>query len=179
MITTQYFVRTRPHQSLESLAAYHLEVIEKKVAAGTTDGITHDCTSLLIALAFDVEALMNLVGLGLLRTNWNERDRYYTKLNKIAKRLEFTVDRGVEPYLTLKLLKEVRDQLAHAKPFDGVLPFSSDQRAFSAVSPNWYKHCTPKFANESFNNVCEFRRMLFERAKLKTGFLLSSVSNLD
>lgn len=179
MITTQYFVRQRPHQGLEALAAYHLEVIEKKVAAGKTDGVIHDCASLLIALAFDVEAVLNLVGLGVFRANWKERDSYATKLAKISKRLGFIVDSQVEPYLTLAMLKKVRDELAHAKPVDAVLPFTSDRQAFTAVSPTWYEHCTPKFAVGCFDNVCEFRRMLLVSAKLKAGFLLSSVSNLD
>lgn len=179
MITTKYFVRQRPHQSLEALAAYHLDVIEKKVAAGKTEGVVHDCTSLLIALAFDVEAVLNLVGLGVFRANWKERDSFAAKLDKVSKRLGFIVDSEAEPYLTLAVLKGVRDQLAHAKPVDAMLPFNSDRQAFTAVSPTWYEHCTPKFAVECFDNVCKFRRMLFENAKLKAGFLLSSVSNLD
>lgn len=179
MATTEYFVRQRPHQSLETLAAYHLGVVSEKLDAGTNDGIAHDCTSLLIALAFYVEALMNLVGLSVFKGDWRERDAYHVKLRKLAKRLGFTVDASVEPYVTLGLLKQIRDQLAHPKPINSRMLAGSDPEAFSAISPSWYQYCEPKFASESYRQACEFKRMLVERARLKPGALLSSVSNID
>jgi hypothetical protein len=179
MTTTQYYVRQRPHQTLEALAAYHLGVLSEKLAAGTSNGIAHDCTSLLIALAFYVEALVNLVGLSVFKADWRERDAYQVKLSKIAKRLGFTVDVAVEPYATFALLKQIRDQLAHPKPANSLLLTGSDAEAFSAISPSWYRHCEPQFASESYRHACEFKTMLVERARLKRGALLSSVSNVD
>lgn len=46
-----------PHNDLGNLAHYHLEVINQKLAREEDEGISLDCMSFLIALAFSVEAL--------------------------------------------------------------------------------------------------------------------------
>jgi hypothetical protein len=179
MATASYFVRQHPHQSLEALAEYHAQVVANKVATGSSDGITHDCMSLLIALAFQIEAFINLVGLRMLGRNWRERDAYHVKLSKIAKRLGVATDFGAEPYLTLEVLKQVRDQMAHAKPVSAVFSANSDAEAFAAIHPAWYKHCEPKFAQAAVDQVSEFKSLVVAAAKLKPASLLSSVGNLN
>jgi len=155
-----------------------MDVINKKAKSGTTDGVTLDCMSLVIALAFQVEAFMNIAGPLVSKASWRERDAYHTKLNKLTKRIGLTLDLTVEPYATLEILKQVRDQMAHAKPVNTVIAAQSDAEARRAISPTWYAHCQPKFAREAYDHVCDFKDTVVKAAQLKTGALLSSVSNL-
>ena len=155
-----------------------MDVIAKKAKSGITDGVTLDCMSLVIALAFQVEAFMNIAGHLVLKGSWRERDPYHTKLNKLTKRIGLTVDPRDQPYATLETLKQVRDQMAHAKPINTVIAALSDEEAFRAISPTWYAHCQPKFAREAYDHVCDFKDTVVKAAKLKTSALLSSVGNL-
>lgn len=71
-------VKVFPHNDLFNLAHYHREQMNKKLESGGRDGISLDCMSCLIALAFTVEALVNLVGHKRI-DKWKERDGYLKK----------------------------------------------------------------------------------------------------
>ena len=68
-------IRIYPHNDLGNLARYHREVVNAKVTSGDLDGISLDCMSFFIALAFSVEAFVNFIGSKKVK-NWNERAAY-------------------------------------------------------------------------------------------------------
>lgn len=153
-------------------------VIANKVKSGITNGVTCDCVSLLITLAFQVEEFMNIAGLLVSKGSWRERDPYHTKLNKLTKRVDLTVDPRDQPYATLETLEQVRDQMAHAKPINTLIAALSDEEAFRAISPTWYAQFRPKFASEAYDHVRDFTDTVIKAAQLKTSALLSSVGNV-
>ncbi|WP_347332535.1 hypothetical protein [Marinimicrobium locisalis] len=104
-----------PHHDLFNLAYYHLKVIERKQIEETTDSIALDCMSCLLALGLTVEALINFAG-EVIVPSWKERDNYHLKLVRVCEQLGYKFDESKEPFQTLKELKEIRDNMAHAKP---------------------------------------------------------------
>ena len=58
---------------------------------------------------------MNFLGFKLIQ-KWEERKPYLYKFQRVAKRLNVTVDYNSRPHSTVKELKEFRDTLAHGKP---------------------------------------------------------------
>jgi hypothetical protein len=72
-------------------------------------------TFCLTIIAFSFEAQMNFLGFKLIQ-KWEERKPYLYKFQRVAKRLNVTVDYNSRPHSTVKELKEFRDTLAHGKP---------------------------------------------------------------
>lgn len=55
-------IEYHPHNDLENLARYHLEILNEKTRTSNLEGIALDCMSCLIAIAFCAEALINFLG---------------------------------------------------------------------------------------------------------------------
>ena len=88
-------VRLNPHNDLGQLAYYQVENIRtKEPATGNEDGISLDCMSAVIAMAFCIESILNYVGHIKLRQNWRERAPYPTKIRELEAKLGFTYDRA-------------------------------------------------------------------------------------
>ena len=71
-------VSVYPHNDLLNLAHYQIKKINEKVANGDQDGIALDCMSVLMAMAFAVEAVINLIGHKKVMS-WKERKPYREK----------------------------------------------------------------------------------------------------
>jgi hypothetical protein len=166
-------VRQYPHQSLKTLAHYHLAVINNKVAKGNEEAIALDCTSFLIALAFTVEALVNFVGSKKIKS-WKERSAYKKKIKELEEHLNLSFDETTEPHKTLWILKNIRDQMAHGKPVEFNSAVESSSTIQSLLAPVWDHYCYPEFVNHSYAQVAEFERLLLRAAGIKLGATLSS-----
>ncbi len=149
-----------PHTTLFSLAFHHRETIKRRLASGEREGIAFDSASCIVALAFVVEGILNVVG-NMLVEGWNERHSYEKKLAQCCGVLGVT-DTSGEPFLTLGKLKIFRDQIAHPKPIEKRVQISNARDVFSHMDAEWEAACDPTFAIEAFAQVDAFERMVLE-----------------
>jgi glycyl-tRNA synthetase alpha subunit len=98
--------RNYPHNDLLNLSHYNLGVINEKVENGVSDAIALDCKNFLIALAFTIEALMNLVGSKKVR-GWKERDSYYKKMKNMCKAIGYPYNNESDLFCTLDKIKKL------------------------------------------------------------------------
>jgi hypothetical protein len=103
------------HNDLMNAADYLKRRIDERSKKGDRDGIGLDIMACLTIIAFSFEAQMNFLGFKLIQ-KWEERKPYLYKFQRVAKRLNVTVDYNSRPHSTVKELKEFRDTLAHGKP---------------------------------------------------------------
>lgn len=168
-----YRARVYPHNDLLNLAHYHREVIERKHNHGIKDAIALDCMSCVIALAFSVEAIVNFVGAKVI-TNWKERLSYQDKMATIGDALGLDLDFSMEPYKTLYLLKETRDQMAHGKPIESTAEASSREAMRRAMECPWDNLLTPKFTEHAYEQVKTFEHCVLSRAGISIAETLTS-----
>jgi hypothetical protein len=103
------------HNDLMNAADYLKRRIDERSKKGDRDGIGLDIMACLTIIAFSFEAQMNFLGFKLIQ-KWEERKPYLYKFQRVAKRLNVTVDYNSRPHSTVKELKDFRDTLAHGKP---------------------------------------------------------------
>jgi hypothetical protein len=168
-------VRVNPHNNLETLAHYHVDVINQKLASGDHEGITLDCTSAIIAMAFGVEAVMNYVGAKKLQ-NWKERSPFKTKVAALEIELGFKFDIAVEPYKTISLLKEARDTMAHGQPIEFQVSVPSRAQISKVMGPSWASATEPQVVLAAYEQVKQFKKRLFGLAGIKLGASLTSAA---
>jgi hypothetical protein len=161
-------VRINPYSHLESLAFYHLQAVREKQHISGPSGIRLDCMSCLIALAFSVEALLNLVGSRRV-PDWKERAAFMTKMKTLQARLGFEFDEKLEPYTTISRLKRARDRMAHGQPAEFVLKSEDTNVLAQAMQSPWADSTTPEFAMHAYEEVQRFKIMLLKRARIKPG----------
>lgn len=168
--------RVYPHNDLLNLAYYHRQIIEKKVADGESDAIALDCMSCLIALAFSVEAIANLIGSKVVGA-WDEWAPYKDKMKSLGKTLGFTFDPAHEPFKTLQVLKGIRDQMAHGKPIETVAEVTDQKAIRRAMACPWDEYLTPKFVQHAYSQVKQFKGFLLKQAKVPLVETLTSATS--
>ena len=169
-------VRVNPHNSLETLAKYHVGVVRDKLSSGNTHRIGLDCVSAVVAMAFAVEAIMNFVGAKKV-SEWRERKPFHTKVTVLQVRLQFKFDDSIEPFKTLSILKEARDRMAHGQPVEFEVQVESNQQVGKAMQPVWASASTPQFVLAAYDQVNDFKKVLFKKARIKPGASLTSASS--
>ncbi|WP_425953033.1 hypothetical protein [Ralstonia pseudosolanacearum] len=144
------------------------------MASDDQEGITLDCASCLIALAFAVEALVNYVGSMKVR-KWKERDSAPKKVEEIARALGLAVSPEVEPFASIELLRNIRNRLAHGTPVyvHNATARSRDELDDATRAP-WEQHCTPAEVETLYQQVIELRNTLFKKAKIPLAQSFSS-----
>lgn len=167
--------RVYPHNDLLNLAHYHREVIEKKETDGIREAIALDCMSCLITLAFSVEAIANLVGFKVVDL-WKEKAPYMVKMQVLGEKLGFTFEPSQEPYKTLQVLKTIRDQMAHGKPFETTSEVTDKAALHRALACPWDEYLNPSFATQAYTQVKAFERRLLELAKIPLVETLTSAT---
>jgi hypothetical protein len=145
------------HNDLINAAHHYKQRIEQRLKDRQPEGVTFDCMSCLVMLAFSIEAFLNLFGHKLI-IGWNERWNYDKKRTVIIKRLGLAPDFTKDPYKCLDTLKLVRDTLAHGKPIEEtfneiVVRSQSEIEREIDLDHGWEKYCTPQNAIDTFNNV--------------------------
>ncbi|MFP3637956.1 hypothetical protein [Paraburkholderia sp. SIMBA_054] len=168
-------IKNYPHNDLMSLAHHHVTTIREKLEGGREDGIKLDCMSALIAMAFAAEALINFAGAEKVSA-WNERASYHEKMRRLRRKINISTDPATQPWLTLVMLKEIRNQLAHGKPSRSTARVKTRSELTAAMASPWDQYCTPENVEEAFANVREFRRLLFAAARISLGASFSSAT---
>ena len=130
----------------------------------SSEGIALESTSCIIALAFVVEGILNVVG-ARLDSSWQERQPYSEKLRYCMGELGVS-DLSEEPFATLEMLKEFRDQVAHPKPRFETVEVDAPSEIFAHMDAPWEKVCNPGFALAAFEQVDAFERMVLEHPKI-------------
>ena len=170
-------VSVYPHNDLLNLAHYQIEKINKKVEKGDQDGISLDCMSAIIAMAFSVEAVINLVGRKRVK-GWRERNPYHRKAKEVCAVAGHSFNKSVEPYKTLWKLKELRDVMAHGKPIEFSASIRTREDLRKSMECEWDAYSIPEYANHAWRKVKEFEHMLFKGAKLSVGQVLTGAIGL-
>jgi hypothetical protein len=88
------------HKYLMNAADYPKRRIDERIKNGDRDGIGLDIMACLTIMAFALEAQINCLGHKLIE-NWEERKPYLVKFEKVAKRLNVTVDYNSRPHSTV------------------------------------------------------------------------------
>jgi hypothetical protein len=166
-------IRFYPHNDLLNLAGYHLSVAEEKVAAQSQDGVALDSLSCLLALGVAVEAIVNFVGTRVIHA-WPERRNFPQKLELLAAELHLELDHDVDPLLTIDVLREVRNTMAHGRPMEFQSSASSRTELRQAMAAPWDGHANPAFARQAMMQVRGFRDLLFAAAHIRPGSALTS-----
>lgn len=156
-------VNIRPHNDLLNLAHYHYETINRKISDGVAEAVALDCMSCIVALAFSVEALVNFVG-SVRVPAWKERRAFAEKLDKVTEAVGLPYDSTVEPYQTIAILKQIRDQIAHGQPIEKSVRVSSTATLKEAMEAPWDAFLTPAFCCRAYMRVNDFERLLLERS---------------
>lgn len=168
-----FSVRHYPHNDLGNLAHYHLAIINRKAAQRDREGISLDCMSFLIALAFAVEALINFVGSKKV-ANWKEKAPYTVKVSKVLESAGIVPDEKIDPYVTLEILKKIRDQLAHGKPAEFNDPAQTRAELRDAMAAPWDEYLDPDFCSQAYDHVTKFKRHLLKSAGISLGASLTN-----
>jgi hypothetical protein len=158
-------IKVYPHNDLLTLAHYHREIVNRKVATNNEEALALDCMSCIIALAFSVEALINFVGSKKI-SGWKERNTFNAKIKALSGNIGLNFERTKEPYITVEKLKSLRDQMAHGQPLEDTKVVSSIEELTSALKVPWNSALTPSFANHSFAQVKVFKVHLLKLARI-------------
>lgn len=166
-------VRVYPHNDLLNLAHYQLEVINDKLAHGVEEAISLDCLGCIISMAFSVEANVNFVGCQKV-PGWRERRPYRYKVNKVCEVAGLAFDETAEPFATIWQLKETRDMIAHGQPFEGNVNVRTTEELHTAMECPWGQHLTPEYINNAYEQLKEFKHILFKGAGISLASTLTS-----
>lgn len=154
-----------PHNDLRDMADYHIGNILLKISQKSTNGLRYECMSSVIALAFSVEALINMVGWWRV-PDWVERDKFAAKTRVLEKRFHIRLDKDTEPFKSIMQLKKIRDDLAHAKPelrkYSGV----GEGRGLE-LAPSWAKQVTTERVLDFHQQVRQFEADLLRVARIQ------------
>lgn len=167
-------IRQNPHNDLEGLAAYHINSIKAKLQSGDHDGISLDCRSAAIAIAFFNEAILNFVGLRVFKENWVERATFAKKVEMLSQKLRFEYDKKVEPFLTVETLRKARNELAHGKPVEFNAMAASNNDLAAKMRSAWGLVDDPETVLTFFENANAFKKLLFAKARIKWSTSLTS-----
>lgn len=166
-------VRIAPHNTLVSLASYHVSVVREKVESKSHDAISLDCTSAVVAMAFAVEAIINFVGTKKV-PDWKERAPFRRKLSSLEDVLGFVFDATVEPFRTVMRLKEARDTMAHGQPVEFQVEVATERAIGKHMQPVWSAEARPEFVFDAYSQVKAFQDLLFKLARIRPGAALTS-----
>jgi hypothetical protein len=162
-----------PHNDLRQ-AAYHFKTqIDARFAANDLKGISYDILAELVFLAFSIEAQVNFLGSKLV-AGWKERDCVDDKFKKVLKQIGLTPDWNKRPFSTARVLKELRDGLAHGKPdyreLDEIVVIEqdeSDDPSFADLKGGWEVYCTATFYREAYEDVDEIWKQMLAKSGMR------------
>lgn len=158
-------VKIYPHNDLLNLSHHNLHTILDKEKSETNQGIGLDCMNLINSLAFSVESLINFIGFKVI-DDWQERSPYHKKIEVLEKALSFKFDTNSEPYITLQILKDIRDKMAHGKPIVRMQDVSSREALSEAMKSPWDDFINPDFCKNAYDKVKIFEIMLMNLASI-------------
>jgi hypothetical protein len=131
----------------------------------------------LLLSAFAFEGYLNFLG-KVFFPSWESSERrssWRRKVKKIEDRLGFLVDEGREPFLTVNLLFQFRNQVAHPKPREFTEEYVTSPEKMEALPLAMYenaksdeeKYCSEANAKLCIERVEEMMELLYKHARIK------------
>lgn len=165
-------VRIYPHNDLYNLAHFNLEIINTNKDNGKFEGMALYCMNCLIALAFSTEALINFIGYKKVK-NWSEKANWYKKLGRVCAAIGYSFDLDNEPFKTLEIIKNIRNDLAHGKPIEKTINASNKEELMSGIDATWYEYSNPGFTSKAYEQAKAFKKELILKSGLSLGETLT------
>ena len=166
-------VRIFPHNDLLNLAHFNLGVINEHVGKDDHEGLALHCMNCIVSTAFAVEAFINFMGSKKVE-KWNERTKWYKKLQQICKAVGYEYNLDKDPLATIEKVKDIRNELAHGKPIEKMVEVGSKDELKQAMESPWSQCCTPEYANISYEQVNIFINEVIAKSGLKIFDTLTS-----
>jgi hypothetical protein len=176
------------HNDLSNMAHYYRELIVERHGEGDNKGITFDCISCLVSLAFSFEAYLNFFGSKPVRQWKHDECEMYDfkkKAKLVLKTLEVPSNMGIQPLKSVKELMKFRNTMAHGKPFihayDEVrdIPENSLERPFELVA-EWEAFCTYENTLTVYDQVDALLNAMRESSGIEPyDFLTSGNSSVE
>jgi hypothetical protein len=94
-----------------------------------------------------------------------------TKLNQVLEHIALNGDFNVRPYSTIRILKHLRDSLAHGKPLhlgldEEAIVGANEENESIDLSAEWESYCNADFANQAYEDVNQIWKQLLTASKL-------------
>ncbi len=140
----------------------------QSLRAAATNGAetsSHELLGALLFIFFAFEAYMNYLGPLVAPDAWSEEREFFShrtryrgtlgKLDLLAERLCYDIDRGRRPYQSLKALNSKRDFLAHARPelIDEEIPYSDPRTVPRSREPELFGLADVAFLDRALTDV--------------------------
>jgi hypothetical protein len=161
------------HNDLSQGATYFSDIIREKLAKGTRDAIMFDGMACALMVAFAFEANLNFMGSYLLKTGklteWNERQAFSKKLNKVFGALGIPVELEKRPLSSMQKMKSLRDTLAHGKPFEAekdeeMVGTEQDFKRGLSLAADWEKDCSSDSVFEAVDDLDALWKLMIQKS---------------
>jgi hypothetical protein len=170
-------IQVYPHNDIFNLAHYHLDIINKKVALRDENGLALDCMSFIVSIAFGIEAFINFIGFKVVY-EWKERQPFKSKIENIYSSLGHSFKMEIEPYKSIWLIKEIRDSIAHGKPYEGIIQVRSTDELWLEMSEWWNHYLDSDFVNYTRKQVDVWINELLNLAGIKIEETITSARHV-
>lgn len=169
--TVATYVEIYPQTDLFNLANHHLQIIDQKESEGEASGLAMDCEACLLALGVTLEAIINHAAVKAM-PQWKPEKRkegeqkqvdsdYEQKLQVLCKTLGIKLDYGQKPFQSLRIVRRVRNAMAHAYPQIGEKEVKPGKAIQSVMKTSWDQYAEPKKTREIFQDISTFEGMIY------------------
>lgn len=161
------------HNDLSQAATYFSSTIQEKQKSRTRDAIMFDGMACALMVAFAFKANLNFMGSYLLKaekfTEWNERQSFTKKLNKVFGALGISVELEKRPLSSMQRMKTLRDTLAHGKPVEveqdnEVVGMHEELDRGTKLAAGWEKDCTPDSVFEAVADLDALWKLMIQKS---------------
>ena len=170
------------HNDLENIANYYRNLIIERHGKPNKKGITFDCMSCLVFLAFSFEAYLNYFGLKLV-AGWEEkrleRKEFNKKVNLIFDTLKISRDQENRPNRSIYDLVKFRNTIAHGKPNvehrNGIVEtLKHETNKTLELTAEWKTFCTQENTLMIYEDVKTVLKAMREASRIEPWEMLTS-----
>lgn len=142
-------------EDILNVAHYHMSRIREKQSEKSNDRIALDCTTVIIFMAFYVEACVNFAGHNVFPHDWQEKAPFNAKLTKLLGFSGYRI--GEQDAETLSRVREFRNWFAHGKPehysLDRHVEIDPAKFQDHDIRGSWQAYSEPEFAGLAFETL--------------------------
>lgn len=160
------------HNDLSNAALHFKKSIETRLEQDNRAGITFDYMACAVMLAFTFEAKLNFLGHKLFGSEWNEKDTFDNKVDRVFEKLGVSRDQSKRPFSSIERLRAFRNTIAHGKPVE----VEHDETVVAAqeeldrridLSGEWEKACRHDAVFEAYDDLDRLWKELLQKSKLE------------
>jgi hypothetical protein len=167
------------HNDLSQAALHHEDAIQEKLNNGKRNGIAYDGMACALMVAFAFEANVNFIGFKLHEAgklpNWQEREKFDKKLNKVFKALSIPVEEDKRPTFVHEAYESAarhagarQARLCRIRQGSGRHAGRNRpiHRAWNLRARGWETECTPDAVKEARGDLEELWKLMIEKSGL-------------